>query len=102
MTPTSNKEESGTPTPKQKLMDKIFAGIENKPEPWHRSTIYVQDPDGTRHLLFDREFKGMEEDVTLIVSSDSSLRGGASIIEVIPAHLTQLHKDAFDEFERIY
>lgn len=89
-------------TTKQKLIDRLFAVVENRPEPWHTVKHYIQTPEGKRELFYSREEEGLHQDVIIVTSTDTKLKGGAGIIEVHPKELEPIYRAAFDEFEAKY
>lgn len=89
-------------TTKQKLIDRLFAVVENRPEPWHTFKHYKKFPNGEIELFYSCEQEGLCRDVVIITSTDTKLRGGAAIIEVHPKVLEPIYRAAFDEFEAKY
>lgn len=87
---------------RQKKIDRLFAVIEKKPTPWHTVTHYKQNENGERELFYKLEEKDLLQDVIIVTSTNSQLRGGASIIEVTPKYLEPIYRAAFDKFESQY
>lgn len=89
-------------TNKEILIDRLFAVIENRPEPWHTVTHYLQDKNGERQLFYKLTEKNIQQDILIVTSTDTKLRGGAVIIEIQPKELEPIYRAAFDEFEAKY
>lgn len=87
---------------KEVLIDRLFAVIENRPEPWHTVTHYLQDEKGARQLFYKLTEKNNQQDILIVTSTDTALRGGASIIEIQPKELEPIYRAAFDKFEAMY
>lgn len=89
-------------TNKEILIDRLFAVIENRLEPWHTVTHYLQDKNGERQLFYKLTEKNIQQDILIVTSTDTKLRGGAVIIEIQPKELEPIYRAAFDEFEAKY
>lgn len=87
---------------KRILIDRLLAVVENKPEPWHTVTHYIQDETGARQLFYKRTEKEIQQDVILVTTSNLELKGGAIIVEVQPKELEPMFRAAFDKFEAMY